>query len=282
MQSSRLVPVKFAATKKIALVAAVLLLICLVIIQDFVEASIKNFSFYFSESFLFSSFWWIFIPVGYIQYRVAIKTGKKRWFHYLLLTVLPVMVHLVFFPLLVQLLSALFYDHTFIFRQTFYYALSEHLYQLIILYTVPYAFFLLYNLKKREQAVEEPVVNTQEEPTPTIVTLAITDNNRHFTIAVAGIGYFTANTPYVNVFYGNKKYLLTDTLKALTEKLNNQDFVRIHKSTIVNIHQVKEYRSRLNGDYDILMQDGNLLRVSRNYASAFKDRFHQRHQVSVK
>jgi LytTr DNA-binding domain len=275
---------KLAGYKKTLIVVFLFSLISLIMVQDSIEASINHFSFYFSESFLFSSFWWMFFPFGYLQYKFANSRLGNKWMYALFAIILTVIVHLFAFPLLVQFLSFLFLDHTFVFRQTFNYTLSEHLYQLILLYTVPLALYLLYKSKTRAGISEQrfSVVEVTEPDPVYITSLAITENNRHFSIAVADVLYFTASAPYVNVILGQKKYLVTDTLKSLSVKLPASDFVRIHKSSIVNIRHVKLFASRLNGDYDITLNDGTGLRVSRNYARNFKERFNQHHQVTVK
>jgi len=275
---------KLACYKKTLVLSFLFFLITLIIVQDLIEASVNNFSFYFSESFLFSSFWWLFIPLGYIQYKFCNSNFKNKLTYCYLAVIVPVVFHLIAFPLLVQLLSSLFLDHTFAFRQTWYYTLSEHLYQLILVYTVPLAVFLVYRSKELPQKGETtfPALESAAKENSPVSALAITDNNRHFNIALAEVIYFTASTPYVTVFDGQKKYLITDTLKALTEKLPAGDFVRIHKSSIVNINRVTQFTSRLNGDYDITMDNGTVLRVSRNYARDFKERFNQSHPVTSK
>lgn len=281
--SSNIFIEKLAGYKRVLALFAVGFFIALLIIQDIVEASINHFSFYFSESFLFSSFWWLFIPFGYAQYKFANSRFKSTLTYALLAIILPVLVHLFAFPLLVQLLSFLFFDHTFVFMQTWQYTLSEHLYQLVLLYSVPFTAYTLYQLRAQSGTSDTdlPVIESTELDAVCITSLAITDNNRHFNIAIAEVIYFTASTPYVSVFHGQKKYLVTETLKALSEKLPAGDFVRIHKSGIVNINHVTQFTSRLNGDYDITMNEGTILRLSRNYARNFKERFNQCHQVTV-
>ncbi|MGH9949634.1 MAG: LytR/AlgR family response regulator transcription factor, partial [Pyrinomonadaceae bacterium] len=75
-----------------------------------------------------------------------------------------------------------------------------------------------------------------------------------------------------------KRYLHNETLKSILETLDNETFVRIHKSLIVNISNVRSYKSRLNGDYDLTVADGTSLRLSRTYAATFKEKFRRGHQ----
>ena len=275
---------KLTGNKRILALSAAGLFIALIIVQDIIEANINHFSFYFSESVVFSSFWWLFIPFGYFQYMFANSSYRNMLTNGLLAVILPIVFHLISFPLLVLLLSFLFLDHTFVFSQTWNYTLSEHLHQVILLYTVPLAVFILYKSKEPSPPGEMnlPGIELEEKERVFIKTLTIADNNRHFNIAVSEVSFFTACAPYISVYHRSKKYLLTDTLKALPEKLPTSDFVRIHKSSIVNINHVTEFTSRLNGDYDTTMEDGTILRVSRNYARNFKERFNQCHHVTLK
>ncbi|WP_373495805.1 LytTR family DNA-binding domain-containing protein [Aquiflexum sp.] len=90
--------------------------------------------------------------------------------------------------------------------------------------------------------------------------------------------FISSNPPYINIHLTAKKYIHKETLKSVSGKLDHEIFVRIHKSTIVNINKVYSYRSRLNGDYDLTLADGTELRLSRNYSSVFKEKFKAIHQ----
>jgi hypothetical protein len=58
------------------LIVSVSAVVILSMLQDKVEAGFKNSAFYFSESFIFSSFWWLFIPLIYLQWNFFYKKGK--------------------------------------------------------------------------------------------------------------------------------------------------------------------------------------------------------------
>jgi two-component system LytT family response regulator len=51
----------------------------------------------------------------------------------------------------------------------------------------------------------------------------------------------------------------------LEEKLNAQRFARIHRSTIVNVDRLVEVKPSLHGEFDVVLQDGTILRMSRGY-----------------
>ncbi len=242
-------------------------------IQDFLRAIINDAAFYFSESFIFSSFWWIFVPFIFGQYFFITRIPKKQWIHLLLIILTPIILHLFIFPLLVWVVSYLFYYHTYSFHQTFNYGLSEHLSMLILFYSIPvFSYSFLTKNKKANEIITQQFINS----------ILIADGNKKLTITVSEILYFSASSPYITIYLENKKYLLSETLKSISLKLNPAQFIRVHKSTIVNINWVDSYTTRLNGDYDLCLKNGERLRVSRNFAVDFKKLFNNTHHLATK
>lgn len=102
---------KFDITDRKVAFVLILLVVAFVILtltQDYVRSDLKNSAFYFSESFMFSSFWWLFAPFLFAQYLVIKhKTHKGIVFQGVAL-IFPVLLHLFAFPFLVWMLSAYF------------------------------------------------------------------------------------------------------------------------------------------------------------------------------
>ncbi|GAA4906052.1 hypothetical protein GCM10023313_05930 [Mucilaginibacter defluvii] len=133
------------------------------------------------------------------------------------------------------------------------------------------------------QSAELNSENAEQEKESFETALVVSDgNNRKTVIVIQDILYFSANSPYVNIHQLSKKYLHSATLKSLQSRLDNNQFIRIHKTYIVNIEKVVGYHSRLNGDYDLTLIDGTMLRVSRNYAATFKSSFENSHRLITK
>lgn len=255
-----------------------ILTICVLLrtILDMTESKFHGSAFYFSESILFSSFWWIFLPflVGQFLFTHACNTRTIKT----VLVVFPIVAHLFLYPAIVCLLSEIFYYHTFSYRQTLIYELTEYSYILIAAYSVP---FTLYILFKRKLQSKPPISDEAEFPkkqSNPIKSFLVTDNNERIIVSTNDILYFSANSPYINIHLKQKRYLHNETLKSVSERLDRDLFVRVHKSAIVNIKNVQSYKSRLNGDYDLTMSDGTEVRVSRNYASIFMRKFKPTHQ----
>ena len=89
-------------------------------------------------------------------------------------------------------------------------------------------------------------------------------------VSTAEIILITSASPYIAIHTEKKKYLHTSTLRNIALQLDPDIFVRVHKTTIINSHFVLSYRSRLNGDYDIVLKNQQEIRLSRNYVQAFR------------
>ncbi|MES2777323.1 MAG: LytTR family DNA-binding domain-containing protein [Bacteroidota bacterium] len=273
--------------RKVIVITAVLVLafVVLTILQDLSEARFRNRSFYLSESFMFSSFWWLFVPVMYGQYVFAKQKKPAPLSLKIALICIPFFLHLFAFPGLVWVISKLFYYHTFRYSQTFQYTVAEYLYLLLFFYSVPVGMYFLLRAKKtsananifeKSETVSAdtiPAAVYVTPPAPTVTSFIVAEGTRRVQIAIVDIMYITAQPPYVSLQTAGKKYLHSASLKSMLDQVEPGPLVRIHKSAIVNIDKVRAYTSRQNGDYDLTMKDGQELRVSRNYAAAFKAAF---------
>lgn len=83
---------------------------------------------------------------------------------------------------------------------------------------------------------------------------------------IIGSGY------YIEIFTADKKYLLRETLTQILAKLNKESFIRIHRSTIINIHYLGEVLYGHAGEIEILMKNGEQFRLSKTYRDDFFSR----------
>lgn len=100
--------------------------------------------------------------------------------------------------------------------------------------------------------------------------LSIKHKNIIKIISVSEINWIEAQGDYVFIHSNSEKYLLRDSLMALEKKLNPDVFVRIHRSSIVNIERVEKLKTSEHGDYDVYLKDGTKLKMSRTYRDKFK------------
>ena len=70
---------------------------------------------------------------------------------------------------------------------------------------------------------------------------------------------------YVRVMAGGREHLLRETMEGLLAELDPQQFVRIHRSAIVRIDRIREFRPLPSGDHAVTLRDGSSLTLSRTY-----------------
>ena len=74
---------------------------------------------------------------------------------------------------------------------------------------------------------------------------------------------------YVRLNVANSSYLLRETLNNVETKIDRRTFVRIHRSTIVNINRVKELQIWAKGEYRVVLHSGASHALSRGYREHF-------------
>jgi two-component system LytT family response regulator len=95
--------------------------------------------------------------------------------------------------------------------------------------------------------------------------LMIRNDGRLFFVKVADIEWIEAAGNYVRIHAGKEVHLMRGTLASLEQQLDPDSFVRIHRSTIVNLEAVRELQPWFAGDYVVLLRNGGQLRLSRWY-----------------
>ena len=112
---------------------------------------------------------------------------------------------------------------------------------------------------KRIISVLEQLATTQKYPN----RMAIPQNGRIIFVATNNIDWIQAEGNYVRLHIGSREHELRETLTELGEKLNPAQFLRIHRSTIVNIERIKEIQAWFHGHHRVLLENGTELRMSR-------------------
>jgi two-component system LytT family response regulator len=70
---------------------------------------------------------------------------------------------------------------------------------------------------------------------------------------------------YVCLHVGANTHILRETITSLETRLGHRQFMRVHRSTLVNVDRIKTLRPSLYGDYAILLRDGTKLTLSRGF-----------------
>ncbi len=109
----------------------------------------------------------------------------------------------------------------------------------------------------------------KQSPEPTATSLALKMSGRICFVEFADIRYIEASGYYIEVYTREKKYLIRDSLTNMVDKLPPSCFIRIHRSTIINIDYLSEIIHLGLGEVEVLMKDDKRYRVSRSYKEGF-------------
>lgn len=86
-----------------------------------------------------------------------------------------------------------------------------------------------------------------------------------FFLKVDEIDWIEAEGDYMKFHVAGKAHLLRETMARLEARLDPKRFIRIHRSTIVNIDRVRKLTPAFAGEYAVVLADGTKLRLSRGY-----------------
>jgi two-component system LytT family response regulator len=91
-------------------------------------------------------------------------------------------------------------------------------------------------------------------------------------VKVCEIDWIEAANYYASLHVGSRTYLLRRTLSELEQELDPNVFCRIHRSAIVKLDRVRGLRLSEDGEYDVLLENGAKLRMSRRYRKQLQSR----------
>lgn len=109
----------------------------------------------------------------------------------------------------------------------------------------------------------------ETEPKQFLRRLLAQRNDREVIIDTDSINYLEAAGNYVVLHTTDGQFKVRTTLSAIEAQLDPQDFVRVHRSYIVNIDAMKEIQPWFRGDQRIVMNDGVVINLSRRYRNQF-------------
>jgi two-component system LytT family response regulator len=117
-------------------------------------------------------------------------------------------------------------------------------------------------------ALDEQILREHLQPTAAeryADILPIREDSETVRVPVASIDWIDAAGDYMCVHAGGRTYVLRETMKSLESILDPKVFQRVHRSTIVNLHRVRRLRPHTNGEYFLMLEDGQEIKLSRSY-----------------
>jgi len=133
-----------------------------------------------------------------------------------------------------------------------------------------------------ERAKSALVASAPDEPAPSahplqadgafLRRLLVKERGRLVFVGADEIGWIEASGNYAVVHVGARAFHVREPLGSLEARLDPERFMRVHRSTIVNLDHVRELQPLFHGQFRVLLDDGTRLTMSRRYRGAL-DRF---------
>lgn len=95
--------------------------------------------------------------------------------------------------------------------------------------------------------------------------LAIKSGGRVVFIKTEDLDWVESADNYVVLHIGHESHMHRETMNAMEEQLPEPKFMRISRSTIVNVDRIKELQPLFHGEYAVILRNGTRLTLSRTY-----------------
>ena len=130
--------------------------------------------------------------------------------------------------------------------------------------------------KKEEDGTEgkniDRLIESRSLHSPALNRIVVRKGNAINMIPVDDIIYIEAQNDYVMVYYKGGKGLKQQTMKYYEDNLSGSDFVRIHRSYIVRVDQIKRIEPYAKDNHLAVLDSGDKLQVSKNGYKLLKER----------
>jgi hypothetical protein len=247
--------------------------------QDALFALLKDTSFYWSESLLYKVYWLLFIPltifVGWAARWLPIKKIlSQNFLIHALLAISTSLIQIVVFATLIAILSEVLLGYPFHFLGVLRKSLAEDFFTGMLMYGLLLVVGQRIVEKSAESIPDEVLegLTKSDQKIEYLSVLLVKDGAKIQRIPLTTIDWIGSEDSYTVLHRGNQKWLYSESLAGLEKQLNPVEFVRIHRSCIVNAARVRQVKSRLTGDYDVQLDNEVIVRLSRHYAQKAKGR----------
>lgn len=125
------------------------------------------------------------------------------------------------------------------------------------------------------QRAKEKVAARQSAGTPELPRLMVRSAGREVYVRIPDIDWVEAADYYVCLHVGARSHLLRRSMAELEQDLDPHIFCRIHRSTIVNLRRVRALQMNGAGEYEVILESGRKLRLSRRFRKDLQSRMRQ-------
>jgi two-component system, LytTR family, response regulator len=122
------------------------------------------------------------------------------------------------------------------------------------------------------ELVESLSRNTPARPQPAPDRIAVRNNGRVVFVKLEEIDWIEASDNYACLHCGRETHVVRETMSELESRLNPSNFLRVHRSAIVNLDRIKELQPWFRGDYRVILRDGTELTLTKNHREKLESR----------
>ena len=126
-------------------------------------------------------------------------------------------------------------------------------------------------------AIDKLSINSEEHglalkpPLDIHSRMFVKDGDKCHLVPLESIRYFESCKNHVRIFFGNENAFVRKSLNSVEERLPKKYFFRANRQYVVNLHEVAKIEESVNDGYEITMNDGKTLEISRRNAVELKD-----------
>lgn len=270
--------------QKILILTAFILSI-IIYINQFILFKInpKNFENWFNDSLYYSIsilLWSIFFPILYSIIK-KFKTKKKVYliiqiltFSFIVSLFHQICSNLIFYAFVYIKNSYLSSDPFIVFfKELILTGIFVRAIESIVIT------FLLYILSNNEKQIRNFVASHWPKLYQSIIDkknhikiINIKEKGTILALDINDIMWFNSSGNYIEIHHTTKKYLIRKTFATLLLQLDPQTFIRVHRSSIVNIDFIEKIDYIKNGEYRITLKDNLTITSSRNFKEDIKNK----------
>ena len=107
-------------------------------------------------------------------------------------------------------------------------------------------------------------------PEPAAARLVFKAGSEYIFLNPDDLVWIEAQGNFVKLAVGHQTHLVREPLQNVEERLDPRQFVRVHRSFLINARHIRRIMPILYGDYQVLMSDGTKVRMSRSYRNKLK------------
>jgi len=130
---------------------------------------------------------------------------------------------------------------------------------------------VLFHYLRERQAPPAPVVVAPAETRPERFAVRKRGGSEVM-VEVADIDWIEASDNYVCFHCGRETHVVRETMSELEARLDPAKFLRVHRSAIVNLDQIRELQPWFRGDYRVILRDGTELTLTKNHREKLEAR----------